>query len=145
MSSVDKKVLKKKVISGKRKLSETEATKEVAEVEPKVTEKSSKKVKKESTDEADTAPKTIEVSTSEDSVLYDFDPNGTNIDFSFDSLDVHPNTRKAIVAMGFTRMTEVQARTIPVLLVRYFIVFASPTHFSLYIFIFSWESLCWLW
>jgi hypothetical protein len=47
-----------------------------------------------------------------------FDPNAANIDYSFDSLNINENTRKAIKDMGFEKMTEVQARTIPILLVR---------------------------
>ncbi|CAG8463877.1 2825_t:CDS:2 [Paraglomus occultum] len=38
------------------------------------------------------------------------------LNYSFDSLDVSEQTKKAIVDMGFTRMTEVQARTIPPLM-----------------------------
>ena len=34
----------------------------------------------------------------------------------FDTLEVSDQTRKAIAEMGFTQMTEVQARTIPQLL-----------------------------
>lgn len=45
-----------------------------------------------------------------------FDPNAANIDYSFDSLNINENTRKAIKDMGFEKMTEVQARTIPILL-----------------------------
>ncbi|KAI8868288.1 DEAD-domain-containing protein [Ramicandelaber brevisporus] len=42
--------------------------------------------------------------------------NGVEIDYSFDSLNLSPGTSKAIKEMGFTKMTEVQARTIPPLL-----------------------------
>ncbi|KAL9554528.1 ATP-dependent RNA helicase [Mucor bainieri] len=38
------------------------------------------------------------------------------INFDFESLDCNENTKKAIKDMGFTRMTEVQAKTIPPLL-----------------------------
>ncbi|CEP12987.1 hypothetical protein [Parasitella parasitica] len=38
------------------------------------------------------------------------------VDFDFESLDCSENTKKAIKDMGFTRMTEVQAKTIPPLL-----------------------------
>ncbi|KAL0135031.1 P-loop containing nucleoside triphosphate hydrolase protein [Mucor lusitanicus] len=38
------------------------------------------------------------------------------INFDFESLDCSENTKKAIKDMGFTRMTEVQAKTIPPLL-----------------------------
>lgn len=38
------------------------------------------------------------------------------ISFDFESLDCNENTKKAIKDMGFTRMTEVQAKTIPPLL-----------------------------
>ena len=41
-------------------------------------------------------------------------PGPLNHDFS--SLSLHPSTLKAITAMGFTRMTDIQARTIPPLL-----------------------------
>ncbi|KAI9485424.1 MAG: ATP-dependent RNA helicase HAS1 [Benjaminiella poitrasii] len=38
------------------------------------------------------------------------------LNLDFESLDCHENTKKAIKAMGFTQMTEVQAKTIPPLL-----------------------------
>ncbi|KAI8373551.1 ATP-dependent RNA helicase HAS1 [Choanephora cucurbitarum] len=38
------------------------------------------------------------------------------VDLNFESLDCHENTKKAIKDMGFTQMTEVQAKTIPPLL-----------------------------
>lgn len=47
------------------------------------------------------------------------------VNYSFDSLEVSEATKKAITEMGFTRMTEVQARCIPTLLVRFCYVFRS--------------------
>jgi ATP-dependent RNA helicase DDX18/HAS1 len=38
------------------------------------------------------------------------------LDYSFDSLDISEQTKKAITDMGFTHMTEIQARTIPPLM-----------------------------
>ena len=38
------------------------------------------------------------------------------IQYDFTALPLHANTQRAITAMGFTRMTEIQARTIPPLL-----------------------------
>jgi ATP-dependent RNA helicase DDX18/HAS1 len=39
-----------------------------------------------------------------------------SINYDFESLDLSEPTRKAIKEMGFTKMTEVQARTIPPLM-----------------------------
>jgi ATP-dependent RNA helicase DDX18/HAS1 len=38
---------------------------------------------------------------------------GKDFDLNFDSLTLSEPTRKAITSLGFTKMTEVQARTIP--------------------------------
>lgn len=38
------------------------------------------------------------------------------IDFNFESLDISDKTKNGIKEMGFTKMTEVQARTIPPLM-----------------------------
>lgn len=121
MSAVDKKPLKKM----KRKLAQPSndsiEVEQVPVVAEEKTSKSAKKAKVQASQPEENDSEVIEVSTTPapqvDDVLFDFDPNGTNIDYSFDSLDINANTRKAIEAMGFTRMTEVQARTIPVLLV----------------------------
>ena len=39
-----------------------------------------------------------------------------SVNYDFESLDISEPTRKAIKGMGFTKMTEVQARTIPPLM-----------------------------
>ncbi|KAL1927274.1 hypothetical protein VTP01DRAFT_3903 [Rhizomucor pusillus] len=44
------------------------------------------------------------------------DENGKTLDFSFESLDCCEKTKNGIKDMGFTKMTEVQARTIPPLM-----------------------------
>ena len=49
------------------------------------------------------------------------------IDFSFENLDVCDRTKQGIKDMGFTKMTEVQARTIPPLMAGRDILGAAKT------------------
>ncbi|KAG9301508.1 hypothetical protein G9A89_008360 [Geosiphon pyriformis] len=49
------------------------------------------------------------------------------LDFNFESLDISEGTKKAIKDMGFTKMTEVQARTIPPLMAGLDVLGAAKT------------------
>ena len=121
-TKIAKKSLKKKVVETSEEdvpAKKVKKAKKVAEVVKEVEEED-----EEEEEEVEEKAKSSEESTvpdhaSDEKILeQDFDPNGDDIDYSFDSLNINENTRKAIDEMGFTRMTEVQARTIPVLLVR---------------------------
>ncbi|KAG0372215.1 ATP-dependent RNA helicase [Mortierella sp. AD032] len=77
----------------------------------------------EDDDEEMADSKTEEAKTQEDLPAIDFSANdaatatgGKKINYDFDSLDLCEPSKKAIIDIGFTKMTEVQARTIPPLL-----------------------------
>ncbi|KAK3827311.1 MAG: ATP-dependent RNA helicase Has1 [Linnemannia gamsii] len=77
----------------------------------------------EDDDEEMADSKTEETKTQEDLPAIDFSANdaatatgGKKINYDFDSLDLCEPSKKAIIDIGFTKMTEVQARTIPPLL-----------------------------
>ena len=124
-TKIAKKSLKKVVETSEEDVpaKKVKKAKKVVEVVKEVEEED-----EEEEEEVEEKAKSSEESTvpdhaSDEKILeQDFDPNGDDIDYSFDSLNINENTRKAIDEMGFTRMTEVQARTIPVLLVRSIIV-----------------------
>ena len=63
-----------------------------------------------------TAPLASTSTAAVDAYANALQPAPTSVDMAFTSLDLTPGTRKAIDGMGFTKMTEVQARCIPPLL-----------------------------
>ena len=70
------------------------------------------------TSSASSSPSSSDPSATASNDLSSLDPSlhPPPIQYEFTSLPLHANTQRAITAMGFTRMTEIQARAIPPLL-----------------------------
>lgn len=59
--------------------------------------------------------------------IIDFSTNDDNSVYDFELLDVSEFTKKAVKEMGHTKMTEIQARTIPPLIVGRDVLGAAKT------------------
>ncbi|KAJ2665155.1 ATP-dependent RNA helicase [Coemansia sp. RSA 1200] len=75
------------------------------------TDQSTDHAKKKSKKDVDESESTSDVETD-----HEGDQGATELNYAFDALPLTEQTKKAIEEMGFTKMTEVQARTIPPLL-----------------------------
>ena len=73
------------------------------------------------------SPSATSASASTDLSSLDPSLQSPAIQYDFTSLSLHANTQRAITSMGFTRMTEIQARTIPALLSGHDIIAQAKT------------------
>ncbi len=111
MANVERRVFKRKLEkmkkSGRKRVRDEDGEREMNKEDEEVVDRKDSDVNKAVTDQADASERKKDREVTMGSIL---------TSHSFDSLNISPQTRKAIAAMGFTRLTEIQHKCIEPLL-----------------------------